>query len=93
MPSLKSTCDARTLCGAACGPKKRISQHWTVRTLAPPATTSVSPTIGGAVDVLSLPAIAAQLEVAALGLGHPTPALMRRYTQSGRRRESRVGQG
>ena len=53
----------------------------------------VAAAIGGAVDVLSLPAIAAQLEVASLGLGHPTPALMRRHTLSGRRRESQVGQG
>lgn len=52
----------------------------------------VAASIGGAVDVLPLPAIAAQLEVASLGLGHPTPALMRRHSQ-GLRRESRLISG
>ncbi len=32
----------------ACGPKKRISQHWTVRALSPAPNASVSPTTGGA---------------------------------------------
>jgi two-component system chemotaxis response regulator CheB len=53
----------------------------------------VAAALGGAVNVLPLEAIAAHLEVASLGLGHPTPALVRRHTQSGLRRESRLSQG